>query len=85
MTQPLGSGQPYMVCKLQKSLYGLKQVPRAWFDRLQDVLHQLGFLGFEVDNSLFFKHDRGETLLVLVYVDNLIIMGSEPSHIDALV
>jgi hypothetical protein len=41
------------VCKLHKAIYGLKQVPRAWFTRLSNFLLDLGFKGSLVDTSLF--------------------------------
>jgi hypothetical protein len=41
------------VCKLQRSLYGLKQSPRAWYARLSERLHQLGFISSKADMSLF--------------------------------
>uniref|UniRef100_A0A803NKZ0 Reverse transcriptase Ty1/copia-type domain-containing protein n=1 Tax=Cannabis sativa TaxID=3483 RepID=A0A803NKZ0_CANSA len=46
MEQPFGYvslTHPSYVCKLQKALYGLRQAPRAWFDRLKNVLFSLGF------------------------------------------
>jgi hypothetical protein len=59
MEQPKGfedCAHPDYVCKLHKSLYGLKQVPRAWFLRLSQALLELGFLGSSEDTSLFFFH-----------------------------
>lgn len=58
MQQPEGFvdlSKPNHVCKLQRSLYSLKQAPRAWFDRLQQVLTlHWGFLNTKSDTSLFF-------------------------------
>jgi hypothetical protein len=49
---------PSHVCKLQRSLYGLKQSPRAWYARLSDRLAQLGFVPSKADTSLvIFNHD----------------------------
>jgi histone deacetylase 1/2 len=56
MTQPKGFEDPVhlqFVCKLHKSLYGLKQVPRAWFNSLSIALLSLCFLSSQVDSSLF--------------------------------
>ena len=44
----------YMVCKLNKSLYGLKQAAKVWFDELDNVLHKIGFVNSEVDNCIYF-------------------------------
>ena len=56
MQQPPGfedTFTPHYVCKLHKALYGLKQSPRAWFSRLRDKLHHLGFHSSKADMSLF--------------------------------
>ncbi|KAH9754624.1 retrovirus-related pol polyprotein from transposon RE1 [Citrus sinensis] len=86
MQQPEGfvdSSRPDYVCKLHKALYGLKQTPRAWFDRLKLVLTtQWGFTNSISDTSLFFKSTQGHLLLVLVYVDDIIITGSNPQLVQ---
>ena len=54
MQQPPGFEDvtyPSHVCKLQRSLYGLKQSPRAWYARLSQLLHQLGFVASKADTS----------------------------------
>jgi hypothetical protein len=56
MQQPPGFEDPQYpshVCKLQHSLYGLKQSHRAWYVRLSDRLSQLGFVPSKVNTSLF--------------------------------
>jgi hypothetical protein len=56
MTQPKGFEDPvhpHFVCKLHKSLYGLKQSPRAWFHRLSTALLSLGFHSSQVNPFLF--------------------------------
>ncbi|GJZ80104.1 retrovirus-related pol polyprotein from transposon TNT 1-94 [Tanacetum coccineum] len=76
MKQPLGfidPQRPNHVCLLHKSLCGLKQAPRAWFERLSKALFDLGFKGSNMDPSLFI-YSRGDTLLyILVYVDDIIV------------
>jgi len=59
MSQPPGFSHPTLphhVCKLHKSLYDLKQAPRAWFSRLSTKLCKLGFLSSKADSSLFILH-----------------------------
>uniref|UniRef100_A0A3Q7XZQ9 Uncharacterized protein LOC113786557 n=1 Tax=Cicer arietinum TaxID=3827 RepID=A0A3Q7XZQ9_CICAR len=76
--QPPGfedSKNPSHVYKLKKALYGLKQAPRAWYDRLSTFLCERGFDKGEVDKTLFVKRENGHTLLVQIYVDD-IIFGS---------
>lgn len=70
---------PNKVCKLRKSLYGLKQAPRCWFKKLSDALLKFGFVQSREDHSLFSLSRNGVEQRVLVYVDDLLICGSN-SH-----
>ncbi|RVW26307.1 Retrovirus-related Pol polyprotein from transposon RE1 [Vitis vinifera] len=79
MSQPLGfidRDHPHHVCKLRKAIYGLKQVPRAWYHELRQFLLQFGFINSIVDTSLFIFNNRGTILYLLVYVDDIIITGN---------
>ena len=62
-----------MVCKLNKSLYVLKQAPRCWFTNLSAALKHYGFRQSLSDYSLFVLQRPGVHFVVLVYVDDLII------------
>jgi hypothetical protein len=58
MRQPpryVDSSKPRYVCKLDKTLYGLKQWPRAWYSRFNTKLRDLGFRPSKVDTSLFMR------------------------------
>lgn len=73
------------MCKLKKSLYGLKQSPRAWFKRLCSVMKQLGYMQSQADHSLFVKHSsEGKKSILLVYVDDMIITGDDTHEIENL-
>ncbi|KAL5537784.1 hypothetical protein UlMin_045380 [Ulmus minor] len=88
MSQPLGfvhSSFPHKVCKLRKALYGLKQAPRAWFTRLSNALLSWGFVSSRSDSSMFLCFGRTTTLIVLVYVDDILITGSSNTQIADLV
>ena len=79
MAQPHGFVDPQFpsyVCKLNKALYGLKQAPQAWFDKLSHALLQWGFQASRADSSMFFWHSATDVLILLVYVDDLLVTGS---------
>ncbi|GAA0149586.1 transmembrane signal receptor [Lithospermum erythrorhizon] len=69
-------GDSSLVCKLNKSLYGIKQAPRAWFHCLHKFLGTYGFVPSQADPSLFICHRDGVRLFMLVYVDDIIVTGS---------
>jgi hypothetical protein len=87
MVQPpsfINPNYPQHVCKLHKALYGLKQSPWAWFSRLSEKLIQLGFIGSKADSSLFIYQKNSVTMYLLIYVDDIIITGSDPAAITEL-
>ena len=83
--QPPGfaaSGKEHLVLRLRKALYGLKQAPRAWNTKLDACLIQLGFTRCESEAGMYARGTNGR-LLVGVYVDDLVITGSNSSTIEA--
>ena len=66
---------PHWVYRLDKAVYGLKQAPRAWYDTLTKHLLENGFVRGAIDSTLFILHEKGNILLVQIYVDD-IIFGS---------
>src|SRR4030066_1714029 len=69
---------PNHVFKLKKSLYGLKQAHRAWYDRLSNFLIKNGFKRGQVDTTLFRKTLKKEILVVQIYVDDIIFGSTNP-------
>ena len=66
------------VCKLKKTLYGLKQSSRAWFGRLAKVIKEFGYKQSQGDHTLFIKHSAaGGVIALLVYVDDIIVTGND--------
>jgi hypothetical protein len=59
------------VCKLKKALYGLKQAPRAWYSRIDGYLMVLNFSKSDVDPNLYYKVVDGDSLILVLYVDDL--------------
>lgn len=88
MDQPQGFVDPNFpshVCKLYKALYGLKQAHRAWFTRLSNSLQCLKFSGSLVDSSLFVFSSNGLLIYLLVYVDDIFIIGNNLHAISSLI
>ena len=84
MIQPIGfqSGDhPEYVCKLRKALYGLKQAPRGWYGKIVEFLTQSGYSVTLANSNLFFKANEGKIAIVLVYIDDLIIVGDDEAEI----
>ncbi|KAK1406226.1 hypothetical protein QVD17_41515 [Tagetes erecta] len=84
MRPPVGYYSPTetRVCKLNKSLYGLKQASRMWNEKLVGVLLNFGFSKSKCDHSLFVKHDGSVTVIALVYVDDIILTGNSVDEIN---
>jgi Reverse transcriptase (RNA-dependent DNA polymerase) len=72
---------PNHVCLLKKSLYCLKQAPRAWFHKLASAL---GFKASQSNSSLFILAISSSIIMVLVYVDDIIITGSDDNLLNSL-
>ena len=79
VSQPEGfkvEGSEDKVYKLEKALYGLRQAPRAWNEKLNQVLEKLLFVRCSKEPSLYRKKIDNDHLLVAVYVDDLLVCGS---------
>ena len=88
IVQPPGfisQSHPAHVCKLHQALYGLKQAPRAWYNELKSYLLTLGFKNFISDTSLFVLHNTQGLIYLLVYVDDIIITGSNSSFLSTFI
>ena len=84
MDQPAGfidDKKKGFVCKLHKSLYGLKQTPRAWYKKLKSCLLQWNFVNSRADPSLFIKKTSSTMIMVLIYVDDILITGPNSAEL----
>jgi hypothetical protein len=64
---------PNLVCRLKKTLYNLKQAPRAWSDKIGHYLIISGFKTSNADFSLYVKKTNHGIVVIVIYVDDLII------------
>ncbi|RVW13447.1 Retrovirus-related Pol polyprotein from transposon RE1 [Vitis vinifera] len=72
------------VCKLKKSLYGLKQSPRAWFGRFTKSMRAFDYRQSNSDHTLFLKKQHGKITALIVYVDDMVVTGNDPEERKAL-
>ena len=74
--QPQGfeiDDREYYVCKLKKTLYGIKKAPRAWYRRIDGFLMSLGFTKSKADSNLYYKVENDGLMILLLYVDDLFL------------
>jgi len=72
----VGQTHPNLVCRLKKTLYGLKQAPRAWLDKIGLYLVTSGFQTSNANFSLYVKKTNHGIIVIVIYVDDLIIIGN---------
>ena len=70
------AGLQNKVCRLFKTLYGLKQSGRRWYQCLVEIMNSLGFLRCEVDQAVFYRRKGTALIIVLVHVDDCTIVGT---------
>ena len=84
MEQPLGfiHNDSNLVCHLKESLYGLKQAPFAWYAKMDRFLLATGFSRCHSDNNVYTKRVDGHLIILMLYVDDLILISSDPKLIN---
>ncbi|GKC38403.1 zinc finger, CCHC-type containing protein [Tanacetum coccineum] len=86
MNQPQGfimPGNENKVCKLIKSLYRLKQAPKQWHQKFDDVVLSNGYLFNQADKCVYSKFDEsGKGVVICLYVDDMLIFGTDQVQVD---
>lgn len=84
MEQPEGFQQhgPEYVCRLRKSIYGLKQAARQWNKKLHDTLQDMGFKRIESDRSVYVYSKDGVRIIIPIFVDDITLAGKSKKAID---
>ena len=81
----VAQGESGLVCRLSRSLYGLKQSPWAWFGRFSSVVREFGMTWSTTDHSVFYHHmSSGQCIYLIIYVDDIVIMGNDQDGIQML-
>ena len=70
-----------IVCRLNKSLYGLKQASRTWFSTFSHVIKSAGFQQSKTDYSLFTRQNNSSFTALLIYVDDILLTGNDLTEI----
>lgn len=65
-----------LFCQLQKSLYSLKQTRKASYEKIDQFFVNMGFKHCEYNHSIYLLHVKGDTLIVVVYVDDLFLTSN---------
>lgn len=87
MSQPNGyeePGQESKVCKLDKSIYGLKQSGRGWYEQLDLHLIKCRFVRATADSNLYIRTRKEGTVYLLVYVDDLLLASKNPKLLEVV-
>jgi hypothetical protein len=74
-----------LVCRLNKSLYDLKQAPRAWYSRFATFLLALGFVEAKSDTSLFLYHHGDGVAYLQLYIDDIVLTASRPQLLQRII
>lgn len=85
MLQPPGFSLPgleHLVCLLKRTLYGLKQSPRAWYQAIDSFLLSSGWQRSTQDHNLYFFTSGSILVIILLFVDDLLITGNSNAKID---
>ncbi|CAL2237014.1 unnamed protein product [Prunus armeniaca] len=72
------------VCKLRKSLYGLKQSPRAWFGRFTASIKRFGYTQSNSDHTLLLKRRNNKLATLIIYVDDMVVTSDDKKEMKNL-
>ena len=84
MEQPVDfivKGKEHKVCKLQRSIYGLKQSSRQWYLRFHKVILTYDFKIIDEDHNVYVKRTSGKFVILSLFVDDILIAGSDKEYL----
>ena len=80
----VAQGEIGKVCRLQKSLYGLKHSPHAWFGKFSQAIEEFGMQKSKSYHSIFYRNCSSSIIILVVYVDDIVIIMSDFKGISSL-
>ena len=75
-------GKGHLVCKLKKSIYGLKQMSRQWYLKFHRVIRRHGFFENPFDACIYLKINRINSIILVLYVDDILLAASRMSLLN---
>ena len=87
MTQPEGfedPENPRKVCKLEKSIYGLKQASRSWNLRFDEAIKRFDFVKSEEEPCVYKKFSGSSIVFLVLYVDDILLMGNDIPMLESV-
>ncbi|KAK8516623.1 hypothetical protein V6N12_049345 [Hibiscus sabdariffa] len=87
MTQPEGFVTPEnagKVCKLQRSIYGLKQASRSWNLRFNEAIQEFGFIRNEDEPCVYKKFSGSIVSFLILYVDDILVIGNDVPTLQSI-
>ena len=80
MSQPEGfkeNGKENMVCRLKKSIYGLKQASRQWYLKFDKIVTSFGFIENKFDQCVYMKVNGSKYIFMVLYIDEILLASSD--------
>ena len=87
MMQPEGFVDPTnagKICKLQKSIYGLKQASRSWNIHFDEVVKGFGFIKNEEEACVYKKESGSSVAFLILYVDDILLIGNNIPMLESI-
>ena len=80
----IAKNQEHMVCKLKRSIYGLKQAYRSWNIRFDQAIKSFGFEQNLDESCVYKRHRDKEVMFLMLYVDDILLIGNDVGVMSSL-
>ena len=80
MSQPKGlkeNGKENLVCRLKRSIYGLKQASRQWYLKFDKIVMSFGFIDNKFDQCSYMKVNGSKCIFMVLYIDDILLASSD--------